>query len=140
MLYELGPRARRVYQQLVERIRSAELAPGTRLSAHTALAASFGVAPLTMRQVLARLEADGLLVREHGRGTFARGAAAAHVLIVSADPGARADLEQQVRAAGHRALVAATRAEALAALGREAAPLLVIVDASTGLGLVRKLR
>ena len=85
MLYELGPRSRGVYQVLLDRIRSGELAPGTRLPSHAHLAATFGVAPLTMRQVLARLEADRLLVRERGRGTFVRAAAGPHVLIVGLD-------------------------------------------------------
>ena len=63
MLYGLGPRAHRVYSALLERIRSGELSAGTRLPSHTQLAASFAVAALTMRQVVAQLEADGFLVR-----------------------------------------------------------------------------
>ena len=148
MLYELGPRAHRVYQALLDRIRSGELAPGARLPAHTRLAASFGVAPLTIRQVLARLESDSLLVRERGRGTFVRSTESAgtpHVLIGAVDPDRRADLEQQVRAAGKRPLLARTPAEAVATLEREALPSMAIVDvhlprASAGLRLVRRLR
>jgi MerR family transcriptional regulator, light-induced transcriptional regulator len=145
MLYEMGPRARHVYQLLLERIRSGELAPGARLPAHTELAKSFGVAQLTMRHVLARLESDRLVVRERGRGTFVRGADGPQVLIVAADPGQRAELEQQVRSTGQPVLVAATSADALAALEREARPVLAIVnlhlpEASDGLRLVRRLR
>jgi methanogenic corrinoid protein MtbC1/DNA-binding transcriptional regulator YhcF (GntR family) len=145
MLYDLGPRARRVHLLLLDRIRSGELAPGTRLPAHTSLAATFGIAPLTMRQVLARLEADGLVVRERGRGTFVRAHETAQVLIVAADPAQRADLEQQVRTTGKRPLLATTRSEALAALEREAQPLLAVVDLGlpdvrAGLALVRRLR
>jgi MerR family transcriptional regulator, light-induced transcriptional regulator len=145
MLYELGPRARRVYQLLLERIRSGELAPGMRLPAHTQLAASFGIAPLTMRQVLARLEGDGLVVRERGRGTFVRGGDAPNVLIVTADAAQRAEVEQQVLTAGKRPLLATTPADALAALEREAVPSLVVVDLhlphpTQGLRLLRKLR
>ncbi|MBV9173805.1 MAG: GntR family transcriptional regulator, partial [Chloroflexi bacterium] len=142
-MYELGPRARRVYQALIDQIRSGELAPGTRLPAHTQLAASFGVAPLTMRQVLARLEADRLVVRERGRGTFVRAAESPYVLVVAARPAQRADLEQQVRGAGKRPVVAATPAEALATLEREAVASLAIIElrlptASAGLRLVRR--
>lgn len=145
MMYELGPRARRVYRLLLDRIQSGELAPGSRLPAHTQLAATFAVAPLTMRQVLARLEADRLVVRERGRGTFVRAAEAPHVLIVARDSAQRADLEHQVRTAGMRPLVVATPAEALAALEREAQPSIAIVDlhlpdASAGLAVVRRLR
>ena len=145
MLYDLGPRAWRVYQALRDRIRSGELAPGTRLPRLTQLAATFGVAPLTIRQVLARLEAERLVLRERGRGTFVRAAGTPHVLIVAADAVQRADLEQQVRAAGHSVLLAATRAEGLAALDREGLLTLAVVDlhlpdARNGLGLVRGLR
>jgi DNA-binding GntR family transcriptional regulator len=108
MLYDLGPRARRVYHVLLDRIRSGELAPGTRLPPHTRLAETFGVAPLTMRQVLARLEADRLLVRERGRGTFVRAADGPRVLIVAADPAARTALLDQVQRAGRPVLLAAT--------------------------------
>src|SRR5919202_2121015 len=104
MLYDLGSRARRVYHVLLDRIRSGELAPGTRLPSHTRLAEAFGVAPRTMRQVLARLEADRLVVRERGRGTFVRAAEGPRVLIVAADPAVRTALVEEVRAAGRRAL------------------------------------
>jgi methanogenic corrinoid protein MtbC1/DNA-binding transcriptional regulator YhcF (GntR family) len=143
--YELGPRAQGVYQVLLDRIRSGELAPGMRLPAHTHLARSFGVAPLTVRQVLARLELEGVLVRERGRGTFVRAPGGPYVLIVVADAVQRPALEHQVRTAGKRAVVAATPSEALAMLQREGRPSLVIVDlhlptASAGLRLVRRLR
>jgi methanogenic corrinoid protein MtbC1 len=145
MLYDLGSRARRVYHVLLDRIRSGELAPGTRLPSHTRLAEAFGVAPLTMRQVLARLEADRLVVRERGRGTFVRAAEGPRVLIVAADPAERADLVAQIRLAGRRALLAATPAEGMAALEREPSLTLVVVDlhlpeASDGLTFVRRLR
>jgi len=148
MMYELGPRASGVYQVLLDRIRSGELAPGTRMPAHTQLATSFGVAPLTMRLVLARLEADRLVVRERGRGTFVRATGFAEsqsILIVAAERALLADLQQQVRSAGNQPLLAATAAEALATLEREAPPALAIVDlrlpgASAGLRLVRRLR
>lgn len=145
MLYDFGARAAGVYQRLLDRIASGELAAGTRLPAHTHLAAQFGVAPLTMRQVLARLEADRLVVRERGRGTFVRAADGPHVLIVGVDPAERAALAQQVLEAGHKPLQAATPAEALAALEREVPLALALVDlhvpvASAGLRLVRGLR
>src|SRR5919202_4035646 len=100
MLYGLGPRAHRVYSALLARIRSGELSAGTRLPPHTQLAVSFAVAPLTMRQVLAQLEAEGFLVRERGRGTFVRAPRPAEVLIVASDPTERAALLSQVEGAG----------------------------------------
>ena len=145
MLYDLGPRARRVYSLLLERIRSGELAPGTRLPPHTDLAETFGVAPLTVRQVLARLEADGLLSRERGRGTFVQAAEPPEVLIVVWDPAERRTLVEQVRQAGRRAMLAATAAEGLAALDRAPSLALVLVNlelsvASDGLTFVREVR
>jgi len=44
--------------------------PGDRLASESELCAHFGVARSTVRQALHRLEAEGLVVREKGRGTF----------------------------------------------------------------------
>jgi DNA-binding GntR family transcriptional regulator len=63
VIYDLGPRARRVFDTLRARIVGGELVPGARLPSYVALAAQFGVAPLTVRQVLARLEEEGLVSR-----------------------------------------------------------------------------
>jgi methanogenic corrinoid protein MtbC1/DNA-binding transcriptional regulator YhcF (GntR family) len=128
MLYGLGPRAERVYRALLERIRSTQLGPGTRLPAHARLAEEFGVAPLTMRQVLARLEADGLLARERGRGTFVRSVQEPRVLIVAADPARQRALFELVQTSGHRAVVAGTTAEALAAVDREPSVTVAVLD------------
>src|SRR5919202_5247321 len=125
MLYGLGPRAHRVYSALLARIRSGELSAGTRLPPHTQLAVSFAVAPLTVRQVLAQLEAEGFLVRERGRGTFVRATQRPEVLIVASNRSEREALLGLVERAGARAIVAATPAEGLAALTRE--PSLVLV-------------
>ena len=68
MIYTLGPRARWVYTILRDGLLSGEFAPGTQLPSHTQLAVQFGVATLTVRHVLAHLEQEGLVSREHGRG------------------------------------------------------------------------
>jgi MerR family transcriptional regulator, light-induced transcriptional regulator len=145
MPYALGPRAQAVYGLLAGQIRSGELAPGTRLPPYTELAVTFAVAPLTMRQVLARLEADQLLIRERGRGTFVRATAPADVLIVAADPTQRTSLLHRVGRAGGRPTLAGTAAEGLAALAREHALALLLVElhlprASDGLTFVRAAR
>ena len=54
------------------RITQGEWVPGTALPAEAALAKEHGVALGTLRQALALLVAQGLLVRQHGRGTFVR--------------------------------------------------------------------
>jgi GntR family transcriptional regulator len=82
VIYTLGPRTRRVYTILRDNLLSGEFAPGAKLPSHTQLAVQFGVATLTVRHVLVHLEEEGLVSREHGRGTFARARFAPAVLIV----------------------------------------------------------
>jgi GntR family transcriptional regulator len=66
--------------QLAARIRGAvrdgSLSPGDRLPSVRALADAVGVNVNTVRAVYARLDAEGLLRSEQGRGTFVAGAAA----------------------------------------------------------------
>lgn len=57
------------------RILGGELSPGDRLPGVRELAAATGVNVNTVRSVYDRLEADGLLQAEHGRGTFVSPAA-----------------------------------------------------------------
>lgn len=55
---------------LRRRIEEGELGPGDKLPRELDLAKSFGVSRVTLRQALSILEADGLLDRERGNGTF----------------------------------------------------------------------
>ncbi|HEX6509280.1 MAG TPA: EAL domain-containing protein [Chloroflexota bacterium] len=66
----LGPQARLVYDELAEALRAGDFTPGQRLPSHRELATRWNVAPLTLRQALIRLEDEGLLRLEQGRGTF----------------------------------------------------------------------
>jgi len=50
-----------------------ELGPGARLPSVREMAAATGVNANTVRAVYARLEAEGLVATEHGRGTFVAG-------------------------------------------------------------------
>ena len=127
MIHDLGPRTRRIFELLQDRIRSGELPPGTRLPAHARLAAEFGVAPMTMRHVLARLEQAGLVSRELGRGTFVRGLAARSVLVLAGPPVA-AVLAEHVRQAGEHVLSLAGSEEALAALRADPTVALVLAE------------
>jgi DNA-binding GntR family transcriptional regulator len=123
-----GPRAQRVYAALRDRIARGELVAGVKLPPHIELATEYGVAPLTMRQVLARLEEEGLVSREQGRGTFVRPHGPAAVLIVESDPALRALLEEHVTRAGYRAIPAPTAVEGLMALAEERSIALVFGD------------
>ena len=144
-IYNLGPRAQRVYDQLRERIAQREFVPGVRLPAHTDLATEFGVAPLTMRQVLGRLEDDGLVSRQQGRGTFVQAQTAPAVLILGDNPEMRALLRVHVTRAGYRAVTTSGPSDALAALESDPTIALIFSDVRVptrqeGLDFIRTVR
>lgn len=100
---------------LRERILMGEWAAGDAIPAEAALARAYGVALGTIRQAIALLVEDGLLERQHGKGTFvSRGLVGASLLrffrFRSADGGEAAP---QSRIVGRR-LRPATAAEAAA--------------------------
>ena len=64
------PRYHRIAEALRERIQHGRIAPGTRLDNQRALAKSFGVTLMTLRQALTVLERENLIARRHGLGTF----------------------------------------------------------------------
>jgi GntR family transcriptional regulator len=140
-----GPRTHRVYLALRERIVRGELGPGTRLPAHLELAAEFGVAPMTVRQVLARLEDEGLVSRQPGRGTYVRVPTEPVVLVVDDEPLARAALSDHVDRAGYQTLSAGGPAEGLALLEAHEPVALVLSDvrlpvAPVGAAFIRAIR
>jgi DNA-binding FadR family transcriptional regulator len=61
-----------VAQLLLQRLRSAEYAPGTRLPAERQLAEELGVSRPTVREALAALELMGVVDTHMGAGTFVR--------------------------------------------------------------------
>jgi len=64
------------YQEIVatlrEQIQSGDLAPGAVLPSEAELRRRFATSRNTVRQALAVLEHEGLIVAEHGRGRFVR--------------------------------------------------------------------
>src|SRR5947209_14340562 len=71
---------------------------------------------MTARHVLARLEQEGLVTRQQGRGTFVRAYTAPIVLIVEDDPEMLALLAIHVKRAGYNPVAAASPDEAIEAL------------------------
>ncbi len=62
----------RIGDAIRHKIESGELAPGARVGSDAALIAEWNTTRQTVRQALDVLRAEGLIVREHGRGTFVR--------------------------------------------------------------------
>jgi DNA-binding FadR family transcriptional regulator len=69
-------RGRQLARQILADSERAGLGPGARLPTERQLAIDLGVSRGDIRHALAALEADGLISREVGRGTFLRAAAA----------------------------------------------------------------
>jgi GntR family transcriptional regulator len=59
-----------IADSLMDRIESGELAPGDRLPPERELSEKLGVNRMTLRRALRALEAQGLIVRKHGVGTY----------------------------------------------------------------------
>lgn len=55
---------------LLERIRTQEYAPGSRLPSESELAGELGVSRASVRSALGRLAGEGLLIRKQGDGTY----------------------------------------------------------------------
>lgn len=79
------PRYHQIYLVLREQLAEGRFDAAKPLPGELGLAEAFGVSRVTMRSALDRLAAEGLIVRQRGRGTFARRRAAA-------PPPVRADL------------------------------------------------
>lgn len=82
-------RGRELAELILAESGRAGLGPGSRLPTERQLAANLGVTRSGIRLALAALEADGLISREVGRGTFLRDAAAGALAAARGDgPGA----------------------------------------------------
>ncbi len=90
-----------LYRQLAARLRrriaGGEYGAGAQLPTEAALGRAFGVSRITVRATLDRLVAEGLVRREHGRGTFVAAPPIEH------DLGQFTDFAEDMAAAGHRA-------------------------------------
>lgn len=77
-------------------IKDGELRPGDQLPSVRQMAALAGVNVNTVRTVYGRLEQQGFVTSEHGRGTFVRGAAPGGQPDPAADRGYRRELMRQI--------------------------------------------
>jgi len=59
-----------LYSQLKEKIRNAEYKPGEKLPNELDFSRELGVAKITLRSALSRLEEEGLIIRERAKGTI----------------------------------------------------------------------
>jgi len=64
------PLAERLEDILRQRLREGFYAPGSRMPSESDLAEEFGISRATVRTVLAKLAARGLVLRRHGEGTY----------------------------------------------------------------------
>lgn len=59
-----------MHEVIVERIRSGQYPPRSRVPSTVALMGEFGIANVTAQKVLRQLRADGLIYTEQGMGSF----------------------------------------------------------------------
>ena len=113
------------------RARLATAPPGELVPAETTLAAEFGVARMTVRAALNALEADGLVERIQGRGTFVRQRPAPRAA------GTLMSFHDQVRSWGRRPSSRLVEAGVRPAAAEEAAALQLTAAAPTLVTIVR---
>jgi GntR family transcriptional regulator len=113
------------------RARLATARPGDVVPAETALAEEFGVARMTVRAALNALEADGLIERIQGRGTFVRQRPAPRAA------GTLMSFHDQVRSWGRSPSSRLVEGEVRAATAEEAAALQLTAAAPTLVSIVR---
>ena len=64
------PIYRQIMRQITDAIAGGRLRPGERLPSHRDLAEQLVIAPLTVKKAYDELEREGLILMQHGRGTF----------------------------------------------------------------------
>ena len=102
----------RVAEQIVERIRAGEIAPGQRLPAERDLSKALGVSRPVVREALIALEVAGLVEVRTGAGAFVREAPAARLSLNAGDSPSDI-LNARLLIEGEIAALAAARASPL---------------------------
>lgn len=84
MEQKLGPRSGHVYRKVREQIESGQLKVGAPLPSQTALSREYGLAVMTVRQAIERLESEGFVSVRTGSGTYVASSAPAGIRTLSA--------------------------------------------------------
>ncbi|MEW6403151.1 MAG: GntR family transcriptional regulator [Chloroflexota bacterium] len=113
--------ADQVDEILRERIRDATYSPGSRIPSESELAEEFGVSRATVRTVLAKLAANGLILRKQGNGTYVN----ARVQEVSSHLGNLWDFVYLIESNGFKPSIQPLSMEHRAATPKEAASLAI---------------
>lgn len=117
-------RTAQVSRILRQRIRSGEYAPGGRLPPESALSRHFAVSRASVRTALARLSAEGLIVRRQGDGTFVN----EHLGRANTAAVGMLHFRELIEAAGHTAAIHALSVARRGATLKEAIGLDIEVD------------
>jgi DNA-binding transcriptional regulator YhcF (GntR family) len=121
------------------------LVAGTKLPPQAELAPDLGVSLLTLRQALNRLEQEGLIASEQGRGTFVRSVEPPLVVILEKDDLQRMLLASHVEQAGFQVVTAANVEAGLVLLLEKPNVMVVLSDIRVplpgqGLAFIRTVR
>lgn len=113
--------ANQVDEILLERIRDGRYSPGSRIPSESELSDELGVSRATVRTALAKLSANGLIIRKQGDGTYVN----ARVRDASAHMGNLWDLVQLIEGNGYKTSIQCISISMRAATGKEALALAV---------------
>lgn len=106
---------------LLERIRDGAYSPGSRIPSESELSDELGVSRATVRTALAKLAANGMILRKQGNGTFVN----ARIKEVSAHFGNLWDLVQLIEGNGYKSSIRLISIEHKPAAEKEALALAV---------------
>ncbi len=117
------PIARQVTNIIGERIRGQDYSPGERLPSESDLADELGVSRATVRSALAKLAAEGLVLRKQGDGTYIN----KHIIDVPTRMGAMWDFIRLIENSGYTASTKLLGSDVRPATEKESASLTVAV-------------
>jgi len=112
---------KQVDEILLERIREGAYPAGTRMPSESELSEELGVSRATVRTVLAKLAATGLILRKQGNGTYVN----ARIREVSAHSGNLWDLVQLIESNGYKPSIQSIAIEKKPATEKEASVLAI---------------